>query len=61
MKKINVDICVCLSSTQIIEVPDDYNSDNLEDYVREQVILPQEILEDNGHCEWYVDEFCVND
>lgn len=59
--KIDVDICVCLSSTQEIEVPDNYNPDDLEDYVREQIILPQEILEDMGYCNWYTDEFVVND
>ena len=60
--KINVDICVCLSSTQEIEVPDDYEYDpaTLEDYVREQIILPQDIIRKTEHAgEWYTDEFCV--
>ena len=59
--KIDVDICVCLSSTQEIEVPDNYDPDDLEDYVREQIMLPQEILEDMGYYNWYTDEFVVND
>ena len=61
MKKIEVNISVCLSSTQEIEVPDDYEYDpvTLEDYVRKQIDLPQDILLTNGHEEWLIDDFCV--
>ena len=61
MKKIEVNISQCLSSTQEIEVPDDfeYDSVELEKYVRGQVILPSEILERNNNYEWYIDDFCV--
>lgn len=58
---INVDICVCLSSVQVIEVPENYNRSDLEDYVREQVVLPQEILKNSGSSGWYVDDFFVSD
>ena len=61
MKKIEVTISVCLSSTQEVEVPDDYEYDptTLEDYVREQINLPQDILLTNGYGEWLIDDFCV--
>lgn len=61
MKKTEVNISVCLSSTQIIEVPDDYeyNPVTLENYIREQIDLPQDILLANGHGEWLIDDFCV--
>lgn len=61
MKKIEVDISQCLSSLQTIEVPDDYEYDpvTLEKYVREQVILPLEVLEKAGDYNWYVDDFCI--
>lgn len=61
MKKIEVNISQCLSSVQTIEVPDDYEYDpvTLETYVREQVILPLEVLEKAGDYNWYDDDFCV--
>jgi hypothetical protein len=63
-KKISVDICQCLSTTVDIEVPEDFedydNKELLEDFVREQIILPSEvILEHSPDC-WYVDELCIN-
>lgn len=61
-KKISVDISVSLSTTKEIEVPenmDDYDPVILEEYVREQIMLPQEILLEHGYGEWIVDEFCV--
>ena len=63
-KKISVDICQCLSTTVNIEVPEDFedydNKELLEDFVREQIILPSEvILEHSPDC-WYVDELCIN-
>ena len=61
-KKITVDISVSLSATKEIEVPedmDDYDPVVLEEYVREQIMLPQEILLEHDYGEWIVDEFCV--
>ena len=61
-KKITVDISVSLSATKEIEIPedmDDYDPVILEEYVREQIMLPQEILLEHGYGEWIVDEFCV--
>ena len=59
--KLNVDISVCLSSVKEIEVPDDYEYDpaTLEDYVREQIMLPQDILTECGYYDWMTDDFCV--
>lgn len=61
MKQIEVNISQCLSSTKTIEVPDDfeYDSVELENYVRAQVMLPSDLLINDGHEEWYVDDFCV--
>lgn len=61
MKKIDVTISVCLSSTQEVKVPDDYEYDpvTLESYVKEQIDLPQDILFTNGYEEWLIDDFCV--
>lgn len=58
-KTIEVNISQCLSTTVNIEVPEDFedydNKELLEDFVREQIILPSEIIPD---C-WYVDDLCV--
>lgn len=58
--KIEVNISQCLSTTQEIEVPDNYEYDpvTLEEYVREQIMLPSEVLLEAGYF-WYVDDFCV--
>ena len=61
-KTINVDISVSLSTTKTIEVPEelnDYDPVILEQYVREQIMLPQEVLLEYGYGEWIVDDFCV--
>ena len=59
--KINVDISVCLSSVQEIEVPDNYEYDpiTLIPYVRKQVKLPQDILNEYSSDDWIVDDMCV--
>ena len=62
-KMIIVSISQCLSTTVDIEVPEDFedydNEELLEDFVREQIILPSELtLEHSQDC-WYVDDFCV--
>lgn len=63
MKQIEVNISQCLSTTETIEVPDDFedydNTELLKDFVREQVILPSELtLKLSPNC-WYVDDFWV--
>ena len=63
-KTIEVNISQCLSTTVDIEVPEDFedydNKELLEDFVREQIILPSELtLEHSQDC-WYVDDFCVS-
>lgn len=65
-KIITVNISQCLSTTVDIEVPKDFedydNKELLEDFVREQIILPSEVIsvisEHSQDC-WYVDEFWV--
>lgn len=61
MKTIEVNISQCLSSTQTIEVPDDFEYDPsiLMDYVREQVVLPSEVVLEHSDQPWYVDDICV--
>ena len=61
MKKIEVNISQCLSSTQTIEVPNDfeYDQDKLKEYVYDQVMLPSDCVENEGYFDWYVDEMCV--
>ena len=61
-KTIEVNISQCLSSTETIEVPEDFedydNTEALRDFVREQVMLPSDCLEHEGYW-WDVDEFWV--
>lgn len=62
-KKLTINISQCLSTTVDIEVPEDFedydNNELLEDFVREQIILPSEvILEHSPDC-WYVDDLCI--
>lgn len=61
MKTIEVNISQCLSSTQTIEVPDDFEYDPniLIDYVREQIVLPSEVILEHSDQYWYVDDTCV--
>lgn len=63
MKQIEVNISQCLSSTETIEVPDDFedynNTEALCDFVREQIILPSYCLESHGNYNWIVDDLCV--
>ena len=62
-KIIEVTISQCLSSLERIEVPEDFedydNKEALEDFVREQVMLPSDCLEHEGYW-WCVDDFCVS-
>ena len=63
-KMITVTISQCLSTTVDIEVPEDFedydNKELLEDFVREQIVLPSELtLIHSPNC-WYVDELCIN-
>ena len=62
-KMITVNISQCLSTTVDIEVPEDFedydNKKLLEDFVREQIILPSELTLKHSQDCWYVDDFCV--
>ena len=61
MKQIEVNISQCLSTIVEVQVPEDFDEekDSLEDIVREQIVLPSElILEHSSDC-WYIDDFCV--
>ena len=61
-KTITVNISQCLSTTETIEVPIDFedydNTEALCDFVREQVVLPSDCLEYQGYW-WNIDEFWV--
>ena len=59
--KYNVVVSQTLSSDVTIEVPEDleYDPIKLEDYVREQLILPSEVMLDHSSDFWTVDDFCV--
>ena len=61
-KTIEVNISQCLSSTETIEVPNDFNDyDNtgaLCDFVREQIMLPSDCVQNEGYW-WNIDEFWV--
>ena len=63
-KMITVNISQCLSTTVDIEVPEDFedydNKELLEDFVREQIILPSEVILEHSQDCWYVDDFCVS-
>lgn len=63
-KVIEVNISQCLSTTVDIEVPEDFedydNKELLEDFVREQIILPSELAFEHSPDCWYVDDFCVS-
>ena len=62
-KMITVNISQCLSTTVDIEVPENFedydNKELLEDFVREQIILPSELTLKHSQDCWYVDDFCV--
>lgn len=62
-KIIEVTVSQCLSATVEIEVPEDFddydNEEVLEYFVREQIILPSEVISDHSQECWSVDEFCV--
>ena len=62
-KMITVNISQCLSTTVDIEVPEDFedynNKELLEDFVREQIILPSEVILEHSQDCWYTDDFCV--
>ena len=61
-KVIEVNISQCLSTTVEAEVPEDFNENDegaLESIVRDQVILPSEVLLEHSQDCWYVDDFCV--
>ena len=60
-KTLEVNISQCLSTVVEIQVPEDFDEekDSLKDIVREQIILPSElILKHSTDC-WYIDDFWV--
>lgn len=57
--KITVNISECLSSTQEIEVPDNYDEIKLLNYVKEQVILPSDTIKNIDFHDWFIDDFSV--
>ena len=64
-KVIEVDISQCLSATVEIVVPKDFDEyeaseDTLKDIIREQIILPSEVILKHSQDCWYVDDFCVS-
>ena len=63
-KTIEINISQCLSTTVDIQVPEDFedydNKELLEDFVREQIILPSELTLKHSQDCWYVDDFCVS-
>lgn len=62
-KMITVNISQCLSTTVDIEVPEDFedydNKELLEEFVRDQIVLPSELTLDHSQDCWYIDDFCV--
>ena len=61
MKTIEVSISQTLSSEVSIQVPEDfeYDTKELEEYVRDQIILPSELILEHSKDFWAVDDFCV--
>ena len=62
-KIITVNISQCLSTTVDIEVPENFDESDerdLENIVREQIILPSETIFKHSQDCWYVDDFCVS-
>lgn len=57
MKKIKVVISQTLSSSKVIEVPDDF--DSLWEEAIEQVVLPSDHAENNEDYTWTIDDICV--
>ena len=62
-KLVDVDISVSMSAHYQVEVPEDFDeTDNiaLEEVVKEQIYLPQDLIDDKILSDkWIVDEFCV--
>jgi hypothetical protein len=63
-KTIEVNISQCLSTIVNIEVPEDFDDyddmNKLSEFVREQIILPSELVFKHSQDCWYVDDFCVS-
>ena len=60
-KFIEVTISQTLSSTQKIEVSEDfrYNRDKLESFVLDQIMLPSDYIENADNFKWNIDDFAV--
>ena len=59
--KIEVTISECLSSTQTIEVPDDFEYDEkiIKQIVEDTIVLPSDCLRDEGYYNWDIDDLSV--
>ena len=59
--KIEVNISQCLSSTQTIEVPDDFEYDEktIKQIVEDTIVLPSDCLRDEGYYNWVEDDLSV--
>ena len=62
-KTIEVNISQCLSSVVEVQVPEDFedydNTELLKEFVREQIILPSELISKHSLEYWCVDDFWV--
>lgn len=61
-KLIKVTVSQMLSSLVTVEVPMDfdiYDKEALENIVREQILLPSEVINEHSQDCWYVDDFCT--
>ena len=63
VKYIPVTISMCLSSSQEVEVPRNFDENNeqaLKEIIKEQIFLPTDALEQTGYIkDWTVDDFVV--
>jgi len=63
VKYVPVTISMCLSSSQEVEVPRDFDENDeqaLKEAVKDQIFLPTDALEQTGYAkEWDVDDFAV--
>lgn len=61
-KRIEVNISQTLSCTQYLDVPEDFDETDkkaLEELVTNQIVLPSDLIYENGYDCWIEDEFCV--
>lgn len=61
-KLIEVTVSQMLSSLVTVEVPknfDIFDTEALTNVVREQILLPSEVINEHSQDCWYVDDFCI--